>query len=79
MKTYFSTLILLLLAVSLRAQTADYVPTKQNLEARKWFSNNQYGLFTQLVGICNPAPRNWGSLIPLYSIKTTSIKPGAPV
>ncbi len=59
MKKYFSTLILLLLAVSLRAQTADYVPTKQNLEARNWFSNNKYGLFIHWGPFSIPGSGEW--------------------
>lgn len=43
MKRYAITL--LFLAISLHAQTADYVPARQSLEARNWFTNNTHGLF----------------------------------
>ena len=59
MKNFFNTIILLLLTVSLRAQTADYIPTKQNLEARQWFSNNKYGLFIHWGPFSIPGSGEW--------------------
>ncbi|MGI4021967.1 MAG: alpha-L-fucosidase [Janthinobacterium lividum] len=57
MKKYFSTLLVLLLAVSLQAQ--DYNPTPQNLAARKAFTNEKYGLFIHWGPFSIPGSGEW--------------------
>ncbi|RYE18263.1 MAG: alpha-L-fucosidase, partial [Sphingobacteriaceae bacterium] len=59
MKKYFTTLLVLLFSISTYAQTPDYIPTKQNLEARQWFSNNKCGLFIHWGPFSIPGSGEW--------------------
>lgn len=59
MKKYSATLLVLLFSISTYAQTPNYIPTKQNLEARQWFSNNKYGLFIHWGPFSIPGSGEW--------------------
>ncbi|RYE22316.1 MAG: alpha-L-fucosidase, partial [Sphingobacteriaceae bacterium] len=59
MKKYLAALIILLFSISTYAQTTDYIPTKQNLEARQWFSQNKYGLFIHWGPFSIPGSGEW--------------------
>jgi alpha-L-fucosidase len=57
MKKYFLLCLYLFLTATLYAQT--FTPSAENLEARKWFSSNKYGLFIHWGPFSIPGSGEW--------------------
>ncbi len=59
MKKIQALIIALCCMVQLEAQLPDYVPTKENLEARKWFNDAKFGLFIHWGPFSIPGDGEW--------------------
>ncbi len=59
MKKIQTLIIALCCMVQVQAQLPDYVPTKENLEARKWFNDAKFGLFIHWGPFSIPGDGEW--------------------
>ncbi len=59
MKKYFLLLALMISASTVFCQTPDYIPSRENLQAREWFRNAKFGLFIHWGPFSIPGEGEW--------------------